>query len=602
MRQSSFRIIVFCLFVLYFVFGHVSATAQPALTKITYLLSVDENTWASYRVSITLESNDEKELIFALPGWLPEFRAKLKFHNLITNFKAYGENNSTLSFEKISENRWLVYAGEQRVLRVIYDVNIKKIADFAPLLSSSGTIIYGPGVFMFVENHLHLPVTARFIVPAEWKIASSLRPSAFFSEYFAKDYQELIDSPVQMGDFQDLYFSLKNKTVYTVFNQTNRVNLDLLLSSIRKIARVQIGLFDEIPFDKYFFFIQIMNGKKEQCCTGFTSACTVQIPASESDQEIVILPKIAREFFRQWLGKRIRSELPGFKYDQPPVNSGWWFVEGVAAYYADLTMIRAGIWQEPTFIGQIANKIAMLEKKFKHQTMTLEEAGFCISGSDFNESLELMRTRGYLAALFLDLQVREFSQNQKSLDDVLRFMNEWFAKFNTDFKNDEILKAVNSISQNDFHLFFNKYISGTTELPYKSLLDLAGYDLKINTYEAPDLGELPELSLRNRVISLDDASVFEQSGVKIGDEIIALDSLKLNSPRELEESIRKLSIDSDVTLVVRRNKVRYNLSMKVGKKNEVNCRLVSLADASAAQIEMRNKWLGLTPKPVNKKP
>ena len=63
-------------------------------------------------------------------------------------------------------------------------------------------------------------------------------------------------------------------------------------------------------------------------------------------------------------------------------------------------------------------------------------------------------TKGELIGLLLDVEIRARTKNQKSLDDVMRYLMETYANKGVGFPEDGFLKAVETVAGSDFHEFY----------------------------------------------------------------------------------------------------------------------------------------------------
>ena len=112
----------------------------------------------------------------------------------------------------------------------------------------------GTSVFLQVHGQEHLPHTVDIQQPDEtaakkWRVATSLpelKAKRYgFGAYIASDYDDLIDHPVEMGEFQ--LISFKAHGVPHDFVVTGRVpNLDLarIAEDLKKICEAEIAFFE----------------------------------------------------------------------------------------------------------------------------------------------------------------------------------------------------------------------------------------------------------------------------------------------------------------------------------------------------------------------
>jgi len=587
----------FFLLAFFLIMNHRPGIAsQPSLTRITYLLSLEENDGRFFRISITLENNYQPQLIFAMPIYLPYLDERLTIYKQVSNFTARGENNKKLEVSRLAPNRWLVDARDQMAFRVTYDLKIDGSSELEEYFSSQGTVIEGGMVFMYVEEHEHLAITTRFIVPEGWKLITNLRPTPYLYEYVANNYEELVDSPIQIGQFDDLYFLLKGKTFnVTVPSLTHRFDIDQFMAMIRKIVKEHIRIFDEIPFDNYLFIFLISNKSCPDRMMNHRSASVIPLTLSQLSRDVTsAAPLIAHTFFHVWNGCRIRpTEFLSIHYETPLQSAVSWFIDGITSYYADLSLVRTGIWDEHKFFNKIGQHIIRLQQNKQRLETTLEQASLLSDASVRKDDESFYSTKAYLVSLLLDLKIRQITRSKKTLDDVMRFLNWYFAKGTEGYSTVDLRRVISALCQSDLKDFFYKYIHGTVELPLRELLAVVGYQPVMTTQWVIDWGPLPDLSRQNQVLMIQANSLLAQKGLQIGDEITEIDTMKITSPDLFFNALNNFPNGTDVTIKFNRNSKRHRITLTVIKKEQPVCLIEALPRLSELQIKTRREWLAL---------
>jgi predicted metalloprotease with PDZ domain len=112
-----------------------------------------------------------------------------------------------------------------------------------------------------------------------------------------------------------------------------------------------------------------------------------------------------------------------------------------------------------------------------------------------------------LLGVGLDLEIRDATDNRASLDDVMRKLNEQYARrgrFYGDSEGirlaaEEVIREARPDGRADLSEFFRRYVAGTDELPYARWLGVAGLRLRTSG-ERYYLEEMPQASERQRAI------------------------------------------------------------------------------------------------------
>ena len=77
-------------------------------------------------------------------------------------------------------------------------------------------------------------------------------------------------------------------------------------------------------------------------------------------------------------------------------------------------------------------------------------------------------------AIAQDMQIRSASNNEKSLDDMMRFMFDNYT--DSSYNIGDVERALNMLNNDSQEDFFNRYIVGTERIPLAQYLELANIE------------------------------------------------------------------------------------------------------------------------------
>jgi predicted metalloprotease with PDZ domain len=199
----------------------------------------------------------------------------------------------------------------------------------------------------------------------------------------------------------------------------------------------------------------------------------------------------AHEFFHVWNVKRIRPRtLEPVDYTKEQYTRALWFAEGVTSCYASFALERSGLWSKKQFYDDLALQIGDLQSRAAHTRQSAEESSLDAWLEKYDAYNAPDRSisyydKGQILGMLLDLAIRDATDNRKSLDDVLRRMNEEYAKKGKFYDDsDGIRVAVEEVAGKSFEDFFGRYVSGIAEIPYNTFLAMAGLELNGNAAQA----------------------------------------------------------------------------------------------------------------------
>jgi predicted metalloprotease with PDZ domain len=190
----------------------------------------------------------------------------------------------------------------------------------------------------------------------------------------------------------------------------------------------------------------------------------------------------AHEFFHLWNGKSF----------MPSGEDGEWFKEGFTNYYALKALHHIGYLSDESYLELLAGAF--------YQRYVSDDAVGRLSitnGQLKHEHWGLIYSGGLLVAIAQDLQIRSVTGNEKSVDDLMRFMFDEHG--DNSYELADIERALGSLNNASQEGFFGRYIYGVERIPVSQFLALAGVDtvekdgrtvFKIREDAAPDSIEI----------------------------------------------------------------------------------------------------------------
>ncbi len=160
-----------------------------------------------------------------------------------------------------------------------------------------------------------------------------------------------------------------------------------------------------------------------------------------------------------------------------------WFCEGVTSTFAELVLLRAGLIDRDTFYSRLASAIQALADRSARHFQSAEMAGreaWLEKYADYNRSDRSISyyNKGELLGYLLDLGIRHASQNQAGLDEVMRRLNQDFARQGRFYTMADLTALIAQLAPAfDVNRFFQEYVRGTQELDYSTYLGYAGLRL-----------------------------------------------------------------------------------------------------------------------------
>ncbi|MCC6398795.1 MAG: M61 family metallopeptidase [Bacteroidetes bacterium] len=505
------------------------------------------------------------------PAWTPGYAALWNYGQHVHQLTAESETGGRLATQRISENRWVIPCGGARAVRFCYDVfatdTDNDLGFVQAYLDSSGGWYNGAALFAEINGFRNAPHTVRFELPRLWRIATAMRPLNDGTGYLVADYDELVDSPVQLGTFVDKTITIAGVPIWIVVAGRPSVNMDDLATMTQKIAECQFGLMGDPGLDRYLFIYHA--AKKGAGGLEHRHSVTISLRQEEYDNIDSWLKVVAaHELFHVWNAKRIHTELfDQYDYSRPHRSKQVWFAEGITAYYTDLTLCRAGLITREEVYKSLAEILDQYENNRVHRQLSWEDIGWYIWDEEVRRGLGVWLLPGWM----IDLKLRDATDNRSSLDDVMRFMNVWYGESERGYEESGLGAICSAVAQRDLVPFFDRHIAGYDPFPYDTLFAAAGLQWKKTTRSIPDIGcdLFWSLQATVKLVGVDEGGLAARSGLRSGDLVLALNGFVAKNRQDLASFKSRLTTGDTLRIRYRRGGTDAEAVLQIGQRSIV---------------------------------
>jgi predicted metalloprotease with PDZ domain len=495
-------------------------------------------------------------------------------------------------------NTWQTGSERCRQLTITYAVYANEESVFSAVLNDRHAFLNLAQVLFYLPAFRGLAATIRFQLPAGWKLATPLEPDVTGSEYAARDYDELADSPVEAGTFDiSAYQQSGAEFRLVVYSDGAQYPSKKLTDSIEKITATEISLMKDVPFHHYTFILHFLpsaTGGMEHAYGTAVGFSQDELGSDWQDLESTL----AHEFFHVWNVKRIRPQgLEPVDYERGNDTRDLWFSEGVTSTYQELVLERSGLIGRQGFYQRLAAKIEDLEARPARHFQSAEQAGIdaWLEGyPDYDRPARSISyyDKGELLGFLLDLGMRSSSGGRASLDGLMRALNQEFAKRGRFFQESDLIALIGRLAGSGFDAasFFRDYVSGTRDLDYQKYLAYAGLNLLREATQVADWGFRTEGGYQGpiRVESVENESKAAEAGIQPGDVITAVNGRPLTVSPDRLLGTRP---GQKVELQLVRSSRKMTLKLQLGTSSETHYRIAEDPQAPPEEVELRNKWL-----------
>ena len=510
---------------------------------VRYTFSSEERNKQYVQIKVQIPVSKECTLIH-VPSWRPGRYELGNFAKNINRFRVYNDQKKALTFQKINKDTWEVDSKATNFISVEYSYYASELNAGSTFLSDNQLYVNPVNCCVYTEETQHLPCAIELSIPESWKVATSLAGEN--KSRTAVNFDELADSPFICSPLLQVETYLVNDTKFYVwFNGEIKVDWDRLLPDFEAFSKKQIEKFIEFPASEYHFLIQILPTKAyhgvEHCkSTVITLGPTYEVFRSLYKE---LLGVSSHELYHTWNVKALRPKvmLP-YDFKKENYSELGYIYEGITTYMGDLFLLKSGVFSLEQYLNEFNNQ---LQKHFDNPA----RFNYSVAQSSFDTWLDgyvpgapgrkvSIYTEGCLLAFATDVKIRQATQNKYGLDEVMKRLYFDFALQGKGITENDYHSILENVAGISFESFFKDFVHGTQ--PYESILtealDYLGLELfhkPSSLYSEGRLGmKLLPLGKSFQVTAMYAGGPAELGGMRIGDEIIAVNGFILNNDIE----------------------------------------------------------------------
>ncbi|MCE2502679.1 MAG: M61 family metallopeptidase [Chlorobi bacterium] len=603
--QSLFYPLIFLTCTL--LFSSKGLAQEP---RIHYSVSIPDPESESFHVTADIYDIALDTMIFHFPIWAPGAYDVVNYGAFVSNLSVGGDEENSAQIVEVDSSTYQII-NPPRYLQLVYRVqdieNLDNSAWFglSDIEDTSGiAFANGPALFGYPKGYKEIPYTVTYTPPPGWNLAVALDPiQGTEGTFSARNYDELVDAPVQMGKFQQWEFKVDGIPHMITVTAPQRLSEEAgqeLAKTTEDVVKLYSQFFGEMPYDRYLFQYYFTKANDEVQSFGaleHANSSTYLMPwVGEQSISNIMQPIISHEYWHLWSPKLIHvDELGPFDYQNLPATESLWFHEGLTEYYARVLLQRHRLRDPRDFFTTFSSHIADLynvEQPEPITTLSRELPWRPI------KEIYALYTKGPVLGLMLDAEIRLQTGNKKSLDDAMRHFNREYGDHTggKNFDDDDIIPIIENATGTDLAGFYTNYIAGTKSFPFDEMLPKIG----LEGVQIPFFGaRMTNIRAGWRVRILDDHGCALRSGLQKNDTLVAVEV-----DRGDRQPVKSLDVkpayfavwiaqfaDKEITLVIRRGGEEIELPLDIAFWQFAG--VIPDPKATGMALEIRQSMLGL---------
>ena len=459
-------------------------------------------------VEAKLTSITTPEVELQLPAWRPGRYELQQFAKNIQRFLIVDGAGNPLPFHKITKDRWRVQTDGVTELTVHYNyysllTTPHQLNAGSSFISETLLYVNPVNLCLYAEGRITEPCTLELSIPASWMVACGMERTEF-NQFRAIDFYELVDCPLIAAPvLQHIQYAVGDVQFHVWIQGGRRTDGDSTFDAqrieqdFRRFSEKQIDLYGEFPGRDYHFLTLILPIPYYHGVEHRNSTVLVLGPTDEGEGLYLDLLGVAsHELFHAWNIIRIRpTELLPYDFTKENYFPTCFVAEGVTTYYGDLMLRQSGVFDDEAYLKELQ---VVCKRHFENndrafQSLTESSWDLWLDGYDKGvpDRKVSVYHKGALAALILDLHIRQRTNHERSLDDVMRLMWQRFGKPFVGYTLADYRVISEAVAGESLDWYYGLCIFGNESLLLKLNEFLAWVGLQV-VYEQPSVSaDLP---------------------------------------------------------------------------------------------------------------
>lgn len=526
------------------------------MTTIHYNVEAADLHAHLFHVTLTIAQPQALQTV-SLPVWIPGSYLVREFSKNLQHLSAkQGRRNVPITQQ--DKCSWAIACKSEQPLVLSYEVYAFDNSVRTAWLDSQRGFFNGTSLCLRVHGQEHAPHQLQLQAvksQPHWQAATGLAPLKIdkkgFGLYQAKNYDTLVDCPVELGPFwSGSFFACGVPHRFVVAGALPSFDGDRLLADTQKICEQAIGFWHgsgkaagkKTPHPNYLFMLNAVQdgygGLEHQNSTALICKRDdlprhngLSASPRNSEGYTTLLGLISHEYFHTWNVKQLRPDaFSRYDYSQENYTQLLWFFEGFTSYYDDILLRRAGLIDDATYIQLLGKTIAQVQQTPGRHVQSVAQSSFDAWVKYYRQDENTVNatvsyyTKGALVALCLDLTLRrEFKQAGYTLDTVMRGL--WKRRKAGPMCEQDLLDELQALTGRSWTGEIQCWAHSTQELPLRELLTAHGIQV-----DAESSGMAERLGLRVsdaagsvQVKVVLRGSAAEAAGLAAGDEWLGLE-------------------------------------------------------------------------------
>ncbi|AWL09458.1 hypothetical protein HME7025_01605 [Aquirufa nivalisilvae] len=554
-----------------------------------------------FQVKTTVDLNqshwNKSYIDFKMAAWTPGSYLIREFARNVESLSTV-KNGSLIPVEKINKNTWRVHLSKgQKQVIISYDVYAFELSVRTSFLDDTHGYINPASVLLYVHELAQQAQSVQINPHKSFQRISTALKQTASQTYEAKNLDELIDSPIEIGNHQVFQFKVGNIPHQIAFYGQAKVDTTKFIADVKKMCEEAARVIGQHPCDHYLFIIHNLQKGSGGLEHLYSTTCQVARSAYETENGYHgIIGLLSHEYFHLWNVKRIRPMALGpFDYENENYTHNLWLSEGMTSYYGALILQRSGQTTTEAYLKSVADEISSVENTPGNKVESAASASwdawikYYRPNENSRNSTVSYYSKGSVLGTVLNLWIIKQSNGKANLDDAFKYLYQnYYVKQQRGFTDAELENAFSFVAGTSAKTIFQQLVYGTVIPDYAGLLREVGYEWT-DVNQGKTIPYLGFTVTAGKISAVLKGSTAYNHGLNVGDEVLKVNSDTFES---VDKTLKDKNVGDTILFTIRRDGLERTLAIPVGKSNLSAFKISSMTDLTERQKALRLKWLG----------
>jgi predicted metalloprotease with PDZ domain len=577
-------------------------TFSKAQASVLVNVNIEKPQHHYAQVKIKFEKFTHKQINFHLPTWRTGRYEIINLANGIREFSAIDEGGNTLQWKKIDKDTWQVQGTLNKKIEISYQVYANQLGQRTRHIDDSHAFIDMSTVVMYSDLTRDKKHQVSLHVPATWRSVSGLELGNEPHQFIAKNYDVLVDSPIETGVNEHHKFSVDGLNYELVIWGKGNYDSAKMVDDLKVLVQQSKHIWQGYPFERYVFMVHATSGARG--ATEHLNSTIIQrsrFKFSSRKDYLGFISTAAHEFVHTWNVKQYRPKgLVPYNYQQENYSTLLWLSEGSTSYLQNQLLLRGDLMTSKEFLESLAKRITSYIHKPGRESQSVSQASFdkCLEeGGDYDKNHSVnIYSEGFLVSWLLDFSIIENTNLEKSYRDVhnVLYQNHKIPK---GFDEVDLVTIINKLTGEDYQNWWQENVHGFAKVDFDKLLAKVGLTLsygdKGNSKKQAWTGIKTKQSSHGlQITAVEKNSTAWQAGFMLDDIIIAINGLRITD-KDLIERLKNFKPEDRLRVTYFRRDELDTRMIVLGAAPEAKLKIVPLEQVSENQKAFFKQWTGI---------